>query len=180
MTGGRKPVPTVLKELHGNPGKRSLPADEPEGVGDIWSPPAWFDDDQRAQWDYAVAHSPPGLLTGTDREVLVIWVVASVEHARAVQEVRRLGQVVRTAVLKDKDGRQIGGGNAVQNPFLPIVNKQAMMMLKAGSELGFSPAARASLGSRAPEFTAPLASGGKSRSNSLAAYLEQKPDRLDS
>lgn len=172
---GRKAVPTVLKELHGNPGRRPID-EEPEGVGDIWSPPAWFDEDQRAQWDYAVAHSPPGLLTGTDREVLVVWVVACVEHARAVQEVRRLGQIVKTNVVLDKKGNQIGGGNAVQNPFLAVMNKQAMMMLKAGSELGFSPAARASLGSRAPDFNRPT--GGAPRSTGLAAYLEQKPDRL--
>jgi hypothetical protein len=28
-------IPTVLKKLHGNPGKRPLPVDEPEGVGDL-------------------------------------------------------------------------------------------------------------------------------------------------
>jgi hypothetical protein len=81
---GPKKIPTVLKELHGNPGKRALPVDEPDGVGDLWAPPAWFDDEQRDQWNYAIDHAPPGLLTGTDREVLVVWVVACVEHAKAV------------------------------------------------------------------------------------------------
>ena len=169
MTGGRKPTPTVLKELHGNPGKRALPKDEPEGQGVLWAPPTWFDDDQRAQWNYALEHSPPGLLTGTDREVLVIWVVACVEHAKAVKQVRELGQVVKT-----KDG------NAIQNPFLPIVNKQAAIMLKAGGELGFSPAARASLGSRAPEFAnVPQGTGRRVAKRGLAGYLEQKPDTLN-
>lgn len=166
MTAGRKPKPTLLRALHGNPGKRPLPVNEPDGVGDLWAPPGWFDAEQREQWDYAVAHAPPGLLTGTDREVLVIWCVASVEHARAVAQVRTMGQVVKTR-----------DGNAIQNPFLPIVNKQAMIMLKAGSELGFSPAARASLGSRAPEFGG--AGAAKPRSSGLAAYLEQKPDALN-
>ena len=120
---GPKRIPTVLKELHGNPGKRALPVDEPDGVGDLWAPPAWFDDEQRDQWNYAIDHAPPGLLTGTDREVLVVWVVACVEHAKAAQEVRKLGQVVKT---KDR--------NAIQNPFLPIVNRQALIMRRARRE----------------------------------------------
>jgi hypothetical protein len=43
---GPKRIPTLLKELHGNPGKRALPVDEPHGVGDLWDPPVWFDDEQ--------------------------------------------------------------------------------------------------------------------------------------
>lgn len=170
MPSGRKPKPTVLKQLHGNPGKRAIALDEPEGVGDLWSPPAWFDAEQREQWHYAVDHAPPGLLTGTDREVLAIWCVACVEHAKAAQEVRKLGQVVKT-----KDG------NAIQNPFMGIMNRQAMVMLKAGSEMGFSPAARASLGSAAPEFNDAGTAGRPARTikGSLAGYLEQKPDSLN-
>ena len=136
----------------------------------IWSPPSWFDDEQREQWHYAVDHAPPGLLTGTDREVLAIWCVACVEHAKAAQEVRKLGQVVKT-----KDG------NAIQNPFMGIMNRQALIMLKAGSEMGFSPAARASLGSSAPEFNDAGTAGRPARTikGSLASYLEQKPDSLN-
>jgi hypothetical protein len=39
--------------------------------------------------------APPCLRTGTDREVLAVWVVACVEHARAAAGVR---------VVKIKDG----------------------------------------------------------------------------
>lgn len=163
-----KIVPTALKKLHGNPGRRRLPAHEPEGQGELWAPPPWFDDEQRAQWHYALDHAPPGLLSGTDREALVVWCVACVEHARAVVEVRLRGQVVKT-----KDG------NVIQNPFLPIVNRQAIIMLKAGGELGFSPAARAHLGQRAPDFPRdPLPVGSARLRGGLAGYLEEKPDRL--
>jgi P27 family predicted phage terminase small subunit len=130
-----------------------------------------MDEEQRAQWHYTVDHAPPGLLTGTDRDILAAWVNACVEYARAVAEVRSLGQVVKT-----KDG------NAIQNPYLSIMNRQALLMARFGSELGFSPAARASLGSAAPEFSDGRPTGRKGRAveGSLAAYLEQKPDRLDS
>lgn len=170
MAAGRKPVPAVLRELHGNPRQKPMP-DEPEGVGDLWAPPTYMDDDQRAHWHYALDHAPPGLLTGTDRDIFAAWVNACVEYQRAVLEVRKIGQVVKT-----KDG------NAIQNPFLGIMNRQALLMAKFGSELGFSPAARASLGSRAPEFSNESPTGGRGRTirGSLAAYLELKPDKLDS
>lgn len=143
-----------------------LPVDVPEGTGLLWSPPEWFNDEQRAQWDYALQHAPPGLLTGTDREVLVIWCVAAIEHALAVVQVRRLGQVVKSAE-----------GSPYQNPFLGIANRQALIMLRAGAEMGFSPASRTALGRSAGETDGPSA---PARSSGLAAYLAQKPDRLDS
>jgi P27 family predicted phage terminase small subunit len=85
----------------------------------------------------ALDRAPPGLLTGTDRAIFTAWVCACVEYERAVQEVRALGQVVKT-----KDG------NAIQNPYLSIMNRQAMLMSRFGAEMGFSPAARATLGAR--------------------------------
>src|SRR5262249_48128622 len=137
---GRRPVPTALKRLHGYPGHRKRADREIEGVGKI-SAPIWFDAEQHEQWDFALKNAPPGLLTATDREILAGWCCAAVEYARAVVEVRKLGQVVKT-----------GEGNAIQNPFLPIMNKQFQIMLRAGAELGFSPASRTSLGaSLAPE-----------------------------
>jgi P27 family predicted phage terminase small subunit len=163
---GRPPQPTALRELHGNPGKRPLKVDEPEGRGMLWQPPAWFDEEQRAQWFYALDHAPVGLLTATDREVLVVWCVACIEHARAAQEVRKRGQVVLT-----KDG------NAIQNPFLPIVNRQATLMMRSGYELGFSPAARTAMGRE-------LGGAGEviegRRASDLDSYMAEKPDRLDS
>lgn len=165
MKRGTKPVPAVLRQLHGNPRKDALPTDIPEGQGLLWAPPAWMDDQQRDQWDYALANAPPTLLTNTDREVLAIWVVAAVEHAKAVLEVRRIGQVIKT-----KDG------NAIQSPFVGIMNRQALIMLRAGAEMGFSPAARMALASPG-EPHAGIRSPGSSR---LKQYLAQKPDRLDS
>ena len=163
---GPKMIPTLLKELHGNPGKRRLPVDEPKGVGDLWAPPAYMDDEQREQWHYVVDHAPPGLLTGTDREILATFVNACVEYQRAVLEVRKIGQVVKTR-----------DGNAIQNPFLGIMNRQALLISRFGSELGFSPAARASLGTSAPTFDG---TGHRIRGESeLDRYLALKPDKLN-
>jgi P27 family predicted phage terminase small subunit len=163
---GRKPKPRHLRQLHGNPSKLPPALDEPEGVGILRAPPDWFDDEQRLQWHYAIENAPPGLLTDTDREVLIVWTVACIEHAKATQEVRKLGQVVKTKE-----------GSAIQNPFLPIVNRQALIMMRAGAEMGFSPSSRASIGRGEPLPGAGRA--GQIAGTPLAAYLAEKPDKLD-
>jgi len=164
---GPKVKPLLLRQLHGHPSHRPIPVDEPEGVGDLWAPPAYMDDEQRAQWHYALQRAPPGLLTDTDRDIFACWVNACVEYRKAVLEVRAIGQVVKTR-----------DGNAIQNPFMGIMNRQALLMNRFGAELGFSPAARASLGSGAPDFHGP---GRKIRGESeLDRYLALKPDVLDS
>jgi phage terminase small subunit len=97
----------------------------------------------------------------------VIWCVAAVNHALAAQEVRKLGQIVKT-----KDG------NAIQNPYLPIVNRQALIMLRAGAEMGFSPASRAALGRAAQGEGFGRGGGPGQLPNSLTDYLDAKPDKL--
>jgi P27 family predicted phage terminase small subunit len=165
----RNLIPWLCTKLHGKPGRRPFKVDELAGVGDIWAPPGWFDDQQHHQWHYSVEHAPPGLLGGTDREILVVWVVAAVEHARACQKVRELEQVVTTRE-----------GGVMQNPYLGVMNRQAHIMLRAASELGFSPAARAGLGRMAPEFDPHAPSLGQPRNNArLARYLDAKPDKLN-
>ena len=60
-TRGRKPKPSALKVVTGNPGKRALPEDEPEFTeGDV-APPAWLDERERswrldflAEWERIV------------------------------------------------------------------------------------------------------------------------------
>lgn len=164
-------VPTHLKRLHGNPGKQHLPA-EPEGVGLLWKPPEWFDDEQRDQWHYAIEHAPPGLLTATDRENLVVWCAASVEHARASSELRKQGQTITNKQ-----------GNVIINPLLVVMNRQAEVMLRASGTLGFSPVSRAAIGRALGRegFGVPAGPGLRQIAGSaLGKYLDEAPDKFDS
>jgi P27 family predicted phage terminase small subunit len=166
---GPKPVPLELRELRGNPRQHAVPTDVPEGEGVLFEAPEWMDEEQRLQWDYALEHAPYGLLTATDREVLAIWCVAAVEYARAVAQVRANPQVVRTKE-----------GNAIQNPYIGIVNRQALIMMRAGAEMGFSPAARMSLAlsEQSPGQGARYIGGQRAKPSRLDLYLDAKPDRL--
>jgi P27 family predicted phage terminase small subunit len=95
-------------------------------------PPAWMSKSQRAGWRYAIANAPAGLLKRLDRSVLSVWVVAE-DHHRAASE------------MLDKHGVLIKAPNTglpIQSPYLPVLNRQAGLILKAAEQLGFSPASR--------------------------------------
>jgi P27 family predicted phage terminase small subunit len=129
---GRKPVPTKLKIVRGNPGKRALNHDEPIPPGDLAEPPDWLSASQKAGWNYAIENAPKGLLKCLDRSVLTAWVVAEDLHRRASEQVDKFGILTKAP----------NTGLAIQSPYLPVVNKQAAIMMKAAEQLGFSPVSR--------------------------------------
>jgi len=120
-----------LKLVTGNPGKRKLPTHEPRPRGNLAAAPDWLSDDQKTGWRYALDNAPLGLIKLLDRGAFTVWVVAEDLHRQASVKVSETGLLVGAPV-----------GSAIQNPHLPIVNRQALIMLKAASELGFTPAAR--------------------------------------
>jgi P27 family predicted phage terminase small subunit len=125
------PVPTYLKLLNGNPGKRPINQDEPQPKGNLSDAPDWLSDGQKEIWEYAIQNAPVGLLKMLDQSILEAWVVAKSMHQYANTKVQKHGQLVKTP-----------NGNWIQNPYLSILNKQAIIMMKAVNEMGFSPASR--------------------------------------
>jgi P27 family predicted phage terminase small subunit len=130
---GRKPKPTALKDLHGSEEPRNPLEPIPEGAlteVPASSCPDHFNADQRDAWEFAVRHSPPGMLKRIDAPALEAWVTALCLHRRALAQVNRTGMLVRN------------GTQMIPNPYIGIVNKQALVMLKAAAELGFTPVSR--------------------------------------
>jgi P27 family predicted phage terminase small subunit len=127
---GRKPKPTVLKDLHRSTEPRN--ADEPRPVGHLSAPPEHFDTEQQALWDYALEHSPPGMLTLIDFGALEVWTVALAMHRKATRVLSKQGMVIAAPNTRVP----------IQNPYLSIMNRQALIMLRASEQLGFTPAAR--------------------------------------
>ena len=129
---GRKPKPTHLKIVGGNAGKRALNRREPKPAGDLLDPPDWLTDDQKAGWAYAIAESPKGLLKRLDRSALTVWVVAEDLHRQATIAVGKFGLITKSPQK----------GDPMQNPYLPIINRQATIMMRAAADLGFTPSSR--------------------------------------
>jgi P27 family predicted phage terminase small subunit len=128
---GRKPKPTFLKLIEGNPGHRPINRDEPEPEGELKDPPEHFSSRQQRIWRECIENSPQGLLSKLDGSMLEIFVVAKSGWEAAIARVEESGAVVR-----------IPGGQWAQNPFVSIARRHAETMVKVGSELGFSPASR--------------------------------------
>lgn len=145
-------VPTHLKLLRGNPGRRPLPRGEPKPKGNLFEPPAELTESQKESWTYAIANAPAGLLKRLDRGCLVGWVAAEDMRRAAMTMQAKLDAtspaplLVRTSTktTRDKAGNVVTteGGSLVQSPYVAIINKQTMIMARLAAELGFSPASR--------------------------------------
>ena len=152
---GRKPIPTALHRLHGRPSKTAPPKYEPHPIGELCDAPGWFNDTQRAGWDYALRHAPPGLLKRLDRGALAVWVVAEDLHRQAAA-----AQAQAHLLVRAPDGEP-----PMQSPYLPVINRQALIMLRAAAELGFTPTSR----SRA-------VAGSQAEVSPLDDFLASDPD----
>ena len=137
---GRKPKPTALHRLEGtfNVTDHRHRAREPIAPGDLQSnPPAWMTREQKEVWQYAIEHAPKSLLKMIDRGMLAVWVLAEDQHRLASEMQAKIDTGSALPLLtKDKNGM------AVVSPYIGIINRAGLRMLRATSELGFSPAAR--------------------------------------
>ena len=142
---GRKPKPTVLKLVSGSKNIRKDIENEPMPEGDLHAPPETMTEKQKAIWRHAIENAPAGLLRTLDGHLLNVWVIAADMHYEAMLQVQKFGMVV-------KSPKQ---GIPVQSPYLPIINRQAEIMLRSASELGFTPTSRSriTLGGRGKKET---------------------------
>ena len=129
---GRKPTPTHLRLLRGNPSGRPINANEPKPEGDLDRAPSWLTSAQKRNWSYVIANAPPGLLKRLDRAALTAFVVAESVYRQAVE-------TMATAPMLIPVGKR---GLHGEHPALKIARQQAAIIAKIGSELGFTPASR--------------------------------------
>jgi len=143
---GRKPTPTFLKLITGNPGHRPINRDEPEPEGDLRDPPDWFTPRQRILWDQTIRAAPPGLLRLLDATLLETFIVAKSLHEDSAKKVAEYGAVIRAP----------GSGVPMRSPFVGIMNQQAQVLGKCIAEMGFSPTSRSRVKITARKKPSPL------------------------
>ena len=132
---GRKPKPTELKILHGNPGKRPLNDREPKPEKGAPSCPPHIRKDKVAarEWRSIIkVLDAMGLLTKADRTALALYCEAYSRWIEAGEQVKKIGMVVKNAQT----------GVVYQSPYLAIVNKAFEQIQKFLIEFGMTPSSR--------------------------------------
>lgn len=131
---GRKPTPTALKLIRGNPGKRPLNRDEPQpGPLRRSCPRELADTEARAEWRRTIAPAiDRGQVTAADR-------VMAIAHCELWATWRsQLADAARHAHI-------IAAGPSnypMPNPARMMANKTFALLKSVDAELGFTPASR--------------------------------------
>jgi len=132
---GRKPKPTALKRLEGNPGKRPLNEQEPEFRREIPYCPRHLSPVAKREWHRIVKelHSA-GLLTVVDRAPLAAYCQLYARWVKAEKELETASLVITTEK-----------GFALPNPLVGIANGALEGMRKFLIEFGMTPSSRSRL-----------------------------------
>jgi P27 family predicted phage terminase small subunit len=163
---GRKPKPTELKLVSGNPGKRKI---EPraDSLGGVPKAPRFLSREARAEWNRLTADlAAMGVLGRENRATLAIYCQNWARMVAAELHVNANGPIVpapRTGV-------------PMHNPYLAVANRAADVVARLASEFGLTPSSRSRVGAapRAPGVDASGAFGD--RPPSLAVFLASDPD----
>lgn len=142
-TRGRKPKPTELKVLEGNPGKRPLNFNEPHPEKKLPDCPDWLEDEAKAEWDrLAVPLFNLGLLTELDMAPFATYCQAYARWKEAEEFISQHGSIIKTKT-----------GFWQQVPQVSISRANQAMMIKAAAEFGLTPSARSRLVAGGSEIT---------------------------
>jgi P27 family predicted phage terminase small subunit len=129
---GRKPKPTAVKELEGNPGKRALNKREPKPVSSIPSCPNHLSGIARQEWGRLTKELYKlGVLSKIDRTALTICCQAYEDYVTACHELKEQGAVL----ISDK-------GGMYQNPWVSIKKRSMDQIMRFYVEFGMTPSSR--------------------------------------
>ncbi|OLR55055.1 terminase [Hornefia porci] len=131
-TRGRKPTPTAIKMLEGNPGKRSLNTNEPKPKKNAPRCPAWLEDEAKKEWKrMSKVLEQMGLLTDMDMAAFAGYCQAYARWKEAEEFLTQHGSIVRTP-----------NGYLQQVPQVTIAQTNRRDMLRFCEQFGLTPSAR--------------------------------------
>ena len=140
-TRGRRPTPTSLRVLRGNPSKRRLPEGEPKPSAAFPSCPPHLPTEAKKEWKQAaMLLMELGLLTKIDRAALAAYCVAWGRWVEAERALQQYGLMLKSA-----------NGFPMQIPYLAVANKALDQSRLPLASFGMSPASR----TRVQAMTAP-------------------------
>lgn len=144
---GRKPKPTAVKKLEGNPGKRKLNKNEPVPAKGMPECPDWLLPEAKAEWERLCEKlSDMGVLTEIDMAAFAAYCQSFARWKEAQEHIDEEGSTFAT----DKGYQQ-------QTPWVGIANTNQKLMLQAAAEFGLTPSANVSMMGETFKYCAPIA-----------------------
>ena len=132
---GRKPAPTAIKLLHGNPGKRRLNEREPTPPIGAGAPPKELTGLALEEWHRLGPQlESMGTLTEVDAPAFIVYCKAWARYLDAEEKVKALGEIVKAP-----------SGYPIVNPYRSISNKAYQQCKDFWSEFGMTASARTRL-----------------------------------
>ena len=131
---GRKPVPSAIRRLAGNPGHRAIPDElpAPSGAPEI---PDYLSAEARKEWARITDElSDLGILSRVDRAAIGLYCQAWERWRVAESALETEGLVIKAP-----------SGYPVPNPYIAIANKALAAMKSLLVEFGLTPSSRTRL-----------------------------------
>lgn len=129
---GRKPKPTAIKIIEGNPGKRPLNKKEPKPEKKAPRCPSWLEDDAKKEWRrMAKQMEHLGTLTEIDMAAFAGYCQAYARWKEAEEFVTKHGAIVKTP-----------SGYWQQVPQVSIAQTYLKIMNKFCEQFGLTPSSR--------------------------------------
>ena len=149
-TRGRKPKPTHLRVVAGNPGKRPINEAEPVYESLIPPVPPFLSDEAKVEWRRVrLDLYNQGLLASVDRAALASYCQAWADWSDAEGHLRLDGRIVlsppKTKVTRKKDGSEVtetSGGYPMQSPWVALSARAQDRMRAFMVEFGMTPSSR--------------------------------------
>lgn len=140
MVRGRKPKPTVLKLVQGNPGRRPLTLDEFRPQAEIPPCPVHLKGEALAEWERVTGllHSC-GMLSAADRGALAMLCTLWDRYVTAetmIDTARQASPASGGMFMKSPNGFPI------QSPWLAVSNKAIEQYKTMCAEFGLTPSSR--------------------------------------
>jgi len=129
---GRKPLPSAVKQIRGNPGHRPMNPDEPKPSPLTYDPPKHLTSKAKQHWKETFKLlEGVGVLSALDADVLSLYSETKSKWVHAMEQIKKNGYVINAP-----------SGFPVQSPWVQIANKAFDQLMKILPEFGLSPSSR--------------------------------------
>jgi P27 family predicted phage terminase small subunit len=129
---GRKPIPTAIKKLEGNPGKRDLNQNEPKPKKKAPKCPMWLEAEAKKEWRRIARQLEQlGILTEVDMAGFAGYCQAYARWKEAEEFISRHGTIVKTP-----------SGYWQQVPQVSIAQTYLKIMNRFCEQFGLTPSSR--------------------------------------